>query len=104
MCQRLIPPGKVSLASPRGKYPESFRPFFLTKTHQAGRRKNSVGTLGPIGHDNPIVPESGTKLTDFSPDSNLAAKMTRSDGKAGAQVRLLDPGYEVTSTTNKTRN
>ena len=52
-----------------------------------------MGTLGPIGRDNPIVPESGTKLTDFSPDSNLAAKMTRSDGKAGAQVRLLDPGY-----------
>ena len=92
MCQRLIPPGKVSLAPPRGKYQENFRPIFLTKTHQAGNRKNSVGTLGPIRHTFPIVPETGTKLTDFSANSNLAAKMTRSDGKAGAQVRLLDPG------------
>ena len=56
-----------------------------------------MGKLGPIRHTIPIVPESGTKVADFRANSNHAAKMTRIDGKAGAQVRLLDPGQLTVS-------
>ena len=83
-------------APPLGKYQENFRPKISTNTHRTGHRIghriNGMGKLRPIRHIIPIVPESGTKVADFRANSNYAAITTRIDGKAEAQVRLLDPG------------